>query len=512
MNAQWKPIPVIDLFAGPGGLGEGFSTVLDENGNPVFKVIMSIEMERTAHATLRLRAFARSIMKDGLLPDEYVSYISSPTKENMQTLQNAYPDEWKAADIEAVHGRLVVNDDTYVTMARQRLEDHYAKYGIRNFVLIGGPPCQAYSLAGRARRTHHKDDLERDVKQTLYKCYLRFIEKLRPAAFAMENVKGLLSARNYGQGVFSHIRKDMQDENYTLHSLITDNPSDPHDYIVRADEYGIPQARHRVILLGTRNDIEHPSPGTLQKREKVTVGQVLGRMPALRSGFSSRVRTNTDWAAYVTAAAERLLQTPEGSALSTELEGIASARCLPRSQSGTHVGVGEPGNPLFDWYRCHLGENKVLPEDTSRNHMSTDLDRYLFCAAFAKHNGYCAKLYDFPRTLLPNHQNVQGVLEGKNIVFPDRFHVQLANHPSTTVTSHIAKDGHYFIHPDPRQCRSLTVREAARLQTFPDDYFFEGNRTDQYRQVGNAVPPLLAQQIAVVIAGWMDRPAQGFFC
>lgn len=349
------------------------------------------------------------------------------------------------------------------------------------------------------------------MKQTLYKCYLRFIEKLRPAAFAMENVKGLLSARNYGQGVFGHIREDMQDKNYTLHSLTTDDPSDPHDYIVRADEYGIPQARHRVILLGTRNDIEHPAPKTLQKKRKVTVGQVLGRMPALRSGFSSKVHMNTDWADYIASAAERLLRTPEGSALSAELEGIVSARRLPQSQSGTHVGDGEPGNPLFDWYRCHLGRNRVLPEDTSRNHMSSDLDRYLFCAAFAKHNGYCAKLYDFPRTLLPNHQNVQGVLEGKEIVFPDRFHVQMADHPSTTVTSHIAKDGHYFIHPDPRQCRSLTVREAARLQTFPDDYFFEGNRTDQYRQVGNAVPPLLAQQIAVIIADWMDRPSHGFF-
>lgn len=137
--------------------------------------------------------------------------------------------------------------------------------------------------------------------------------------------------------------------------------------------------------------------------------------------------------------------------------------------------------------------------------MASDLDRYLYCAAFAQHFDRSAKLYDFPKALLPNHRNAAGAAEGKVVVFADRFHVQQADMPSTTVTSHISKDGHYFIHPDPSQCRSLTVREAARLQTFPDDYFFMGNRTDQYRQVGNAVPPLLALQLARIVAEWLGR-------
>ena len=183
-----QPIPVIDLFAGPGGMGEGFSSVRDKDGLPVFRIMMSVEMERTAHETLRLRAFARKIMNaDGVLPKEYLDFLEAPTESNLGFLQEKYADEWDAADTEAVQGTLKDGDDTYVNMAVERLKGYHGPV-----VLIGGPPCQAYSLVGRARRTHDKDRLERDVKQTLYKCYLRFIEVIRPTAFVMETVKGLL--------------------------------------------------------------------------------------------------------------------------------------------------------------------------------------------------------------------------------------------------------------------------------------------------------------------------------
>jgi DNA (cytosine-5)-methyltransferase 1 len=125
--------------------------------------------------------------------------------------------------------------------------------------------------------------------------------------------------------------------------------------------------------------------------------------------------------------------------------------------------------------------------------MPSDLARYLFAACYGRIFGVSPKAPDFPEALAPNHRNWES---GK---FNDRFRVQLADRPSSTITSHIAKDGHYFIHPDPSQCRSLTVREAARLQTFPDNYMFLGNRTEQYVQVGNAVPPFLALQIAKAV-------------
>jgi len=139
----------------------------------------------------------------------------------------------------------------------------------------------------------------------------------------------------------------------------------------------------------------------------------------------------------------------------------------------------------------------------ARSHMASDLARYLFAACFAQSQGYSPRLDVFPSKLLPDHGNVKkdGDRESGVIPFKDRFRVQCGREPATTVVAHIAKDGHYYIHYDPTQCRSLTVREAARLQTFPDNYFFAGNRTEQYTQVGNAVPPLLANKLAHIVRG-----------
>jgi DNA (cytosine-5)-methyltransferase 1 len=155
-------------------------------------------------------------------------------------------------------------------------------------------------------------------------------------------------------------------------------------------------------------------------------------------------------------------------------------------------------HPLRDWLiDKELG--CVLNHET-RGHMVADLLRYAFCAAYAQlNNGVSPKSRDFPISLAPAHKNWQTGTHA------DRFRVQSANKYATTVTSHISKDGHYFVHYDPKQCRSLTVREAARLQTFPDNYFFEGTRTQQYVQVGNAVPQFLAKQIGEVVLDLLNQ-------
>ena len=140
------------------------------------------------------------------------------------------------------------------------------------------------------------------------------------------------------------------------------------------------------------------------------------------------------------------------------------------------------------------GRPSAVIQHEARGHMPADLQRYAYLAAMAR-RGDIIKVSDLPRHLRPLHKNVMRA----DAPFADRFRVQVGGRPSTTVVSHIAKDGHYYIHPDPDQMRSLSVREAARLQTFPDDYFFCGNRTQQYHQVGNAVPPLLARQLAEVV-------------
>ena len=540
-------IPVIDLFAGPGGLGEGFSSFSRLNRwgevERPFEIRLSVEKDPIAHLTLELRAFFRQF-PSGEAPDLYYSYLRGEVSR--QLLFDSHPEEAQAAAREAwqttlgqeAHGNVMER-----IRASMRLD-------CRRWVLIGGPPCQAYSLAGRSRM-RNLAAFATDHRHFLYREYLRIIADRMPAVFVMENVQGMLSSRTQqapdapdpdGQGerIFGRILNDLQhpraalalpdaDElRYHVFPLGgalqggTDGPGgqgvlfhqpDPREFLVRTERFGIPQARPRVFLLGVREDVlaqlrHQPARLTPHEGGPVTLWDVIGNLPPLRSRFSRGETLPADWRDHIVAMTQQAWFTRLGVvpfALQMRLcERAAQLELMPDDALPNTGGNWVPCDDQLqfeqdefnDWY--HDPRLQGVCNHESRGHMRADLWRYFYAATFVEEMGRSPVLRDFPAELRPDHENVGAALRG-NDLFSDRFRVQLRHRPSTTVVSHISKDGHYYIHPDPLQCRSLTVREAARLQTFPDNYFFEGPRTAQYHQVGNAVPPLLAHRIAAVV-------------
>lgn len=499
---------IVDLFAGPGGLGEGFAS-LEVDGHSPFRIGISVEKEASAHRTLTLRAFLREYeARHGKLPLEFINFHAGLREEPDWSDVDSV--SWQAARMEACALELgTANASSVIDSAIRGLKDEYD-----DTILIGGPPCQAYSLVGRARAKGKIGYVpEEDERHYLFREYIRVLEKLRPAAFVMENVKGMLSSTIESRLVFEMLMEDLSSlgtgkgHQYELRAIRIENgkaslkeAGKPSDFIVRAEEFGVPQRRHRVIIVGIRTDLA----GRIANAEMVvpktvrTVNGTVGKMPALRSGISRGRDDASLWRSEVVSAARLLARTYADMEDSRFQEAFLSVEATvetkaptDRSASALPEAYGDSNDELMRW--LERPQLKALAQHETRGHMASDLGRYLFAAVFGATNRYSPKASDFPSILSPDHQNWH------TGVFNDRFRVQLADQPSTTVTSHISKDGHYFIHPDPMQCRSLTVREAARLQTFPDDYLFLGNRTQQYVQVGNAVPPFLALQIAKLV-------------
>lgn len=489
------PIPLIDLFAGPGGLNEGFSRLRNARGGAVFHTALSVECEPWAHRTLELRALFRNLAEDGRAA-VYERYLREEiTRERLFGESGAAGVAATSEAMLATLGESESRDREIEARIAAALGDPR-----KDFVLIGGPPCQAYSLVGRSRRTNDKG-FEDDHKHFLYRQYLRIVRKFRPVAFVMENVPGLLSAKNRGQQMFELICSDLREAGYDLHPINPaaedDGPAeDPRRFVVRAEEFGVPQSRARVFVLGLRRDL-NLTPAALARAEgaPVTVAEALRDLPRIRSRVSKEFDCAVSWRAAIHGLKKHPLEGLEDDFRREMLRRLdliplsypLGERFIDRANDG-------PGR-LAEWYLDR--DCGMVINHNSRGHMAADLMRYFFWSLHAEYYARSPSLQDVPKFLRPNHGNVSGDLA--DVPFADRFRVQLGTRPSTTIVSHISKDGHYYIHYEPKQCRSLSVREAARLQTFPDNYFFEGAPTDQYRQVGNAVPPYLAMQIAKVV-------------
>jgi len=532
-------IPVIDLFAGPGGLGEGFS----RSSGADFRIAISVEKDGMAHETLRLRAAHRELQRNPKVTEEVWELWDRLVEESpwntlfssLLCCGNALIREACMHAEQEAH-QLTLGPDSrseVSTEIRKRLEPYMAKGKLpSNAVLIGGPPCQAYSVVGRSRNKGTKQYVaEQDHRHFLYEEYLHVIAEFRPAVFVMENVKGILSSRVGDGRIFQRIMADLKrpgmaegckdQVEYVLVPLgeaTGDAEPEPADFILKAEEYGIPQARHRVIIVGIRKDVHAKLTGFtgLASSNPPWVQHVLDDLPAISPQVSSRGKGST-WLDALSlpifdkAIRELTLQGTEDSIEIAELmikcrvellarqhePGPGAERMrLPQSERRKNL------KAMSDWYRDR--DTSLLTNHESRAHMPSDLVRYLFVSAFGKVTEESPRLADFPKCLLPAHKNVDPDNISESI-FKDRFRVQVGKRHSMTVTSHIAKDGHAFIHYKPKQCRSLSVREAARLQTFSDTYVFLGNRTSQYTQVGNAVPPRLANQIADVVAGVLSQ-------
>lgn len=505
-------IPIIDLFAGPGGLGEGFSS-LKKNNQSLFDIKLSIEKDENAHKTLVWRSFYRQFVNNNRrVPDEYYKALTESDLKKREALIEKTLDDFPEGEYARNEAQLVeLGSKKWPSKVVDRLISDRLGNDKKEWILIGGPPCQAYSNVGRSRVGGINPD---DSRVYLYKEYLRIIKKHKPAVFVMENVKGLLSAKVGDEKVFDWMKKDLNLKGeYVIHSFVKPVLKDQ-DYLIKSENYGVPQKRHRVILLGIRKDVPY-NPVYLIEKATVSLKSIINKLPAIRSGISKTFIKYSKKEVYKNEKPKRIYKTVDNNATNWEqlmfknLElikewGEISIGGLEKESFNFDRGIGSEfeaitktivkNHPLKKWY---LDDRlNGISNHESRCHLTQDLMRYLFAALYVKENGTFPRMDDFARhhkDLIPEHSNAGS---GK---FTDRFRVQVDSLPATTITSHISKDGHYFIHYDPSQCRSFTVREAARIQTFPDNYLFRGSRTAQFHQVGNAVPPYLAYQLAEIV-------------
>ena len=395
---------IIDLFAGAGGLSEGF---VQAGFNP----IAHVEMDKDACDTLRTRACYHYLVANGHT-DVYYTYLKGEISR--ETLYKSVPPHIIDSVI-----NVEISDATIKSTFKQIRK--LTRHKHIDFI-IGGPPCQAYSLLGR----HHKT-MEDDPRTRLYLQYGKFLQEFMPYGFVFENVPGLLSAKK-GEH-FRNLREYFDSLGYHVQYKMLD-----------ASDYGVLQVRKRLIIVGWQKQHDLGYPDILTKLTSAVVNDIFCDLPELRAG---------------------------------DVQSIASYR-IPTNSYLSESGIRSTEEPF-------------VTQNITRPLNENDAAIYAYAIKMWNNNRIRLKYTDLPIEL-KTHRNEESFL--------DRFKVVDGMSCSHTLVAHLAKDGHYFIHPTLEYCRSISVREAARLQSFPDNFFFEGSRSAKFKQIGNAVPPLMAKNIA----------------
>ncbi len=406
------------MFSGAGGLSEGFF----QQG---FKFVSHIEKVDYARNTLQTRAIYHAL-KNSNNEDIYRDYIYGDLNRD-EFIQKF--NELELPPIGLLQGEVCnSNEKSMIDKIEEQLNDLDSN---SVDVIIGGPPCQAYSLVGRGRSL---DGMKSDPRNYLYKHYLAFIKKFKPELFVFENVPGLKSAKN--GSIYTNLHHGVKKYGYTTEARI-----------LNANNFSVLQKRRRVIFIGWKNEYDFSYPSFPEKPpEEFHVSDILQDLPPLQPG--------------------------EGTDDPVDYK-------VPFSDAASYLKK----------FNIRQKEDKLI-QHKARMHNPQDREIYKLVISKWNQENKRLKYTDLPSEL-QSHKNKDAFL--------DRFKVVDMNGYSHSVVAHVAKDGHYFIHPDIEQVRSLTVREVARIQSFPDNYKFEGPRTSQYSQIGNAVPPLMAKGIAVEI-------------
>lgn len=406
-----KTYNFIDLFAGAGGLSEGFIQA-------GFSPIAHVEMNAYAAQTLETRTAYFYLKSQGKM-DVYYDYIKGIISRE-EFLKQIPEDQLKSVFCETM-------SDESLPGLFEKIDSILSAKSVTNVdVIIGGPPCQAYSLVGRAQSSHMGTPMAADPRNDLYKLYAKFLQKYKPKMFVFENVMGIRSAN--GGATWKKVQEALRAVGYDI-AFQEQNSKD----------FGVLQSRKRMIIVGWLKDSGLAYPKFEQKSVGAIVNDILRDLPTLHPGEnSSQYRTDT----FSTYLSETGIRTKED---------ILTHHCA-RTNKDRDIEIYRRAIELWNDGHRRLNYNDLPDELKTHKNRSSFLDRFK-------------------------------VVEGDDTC----CHTMLA---------HISKDGHYFIHPDLAQHRSITVREAARIQSFPDSYYFEGPRTAQFTQIGNAVPPLMAKGIA----------------